>query len=81
MLRRLITRSYTTSQFDCLNKKNVNIVDCLICFFYNLLLKKCFVKQLQRAIEFKHSIDKYKDGVDENIRFLMYLAIREVRGH
>ena len=67
--------------FNCLNKKNVDVVDCSICFFHNLLLKKRFVKRLQRAIEFKYSIDEYRNSVGENIRFLMYLALREVRGH
>ena len=61
--------------------KDVGVVGCSTCFFYGLLLKGCFVKRLQRAIELKHSIDEYKDGVGENIRFLMYLAIREVRGY
>ena len=67
--------------FDRLNKKDVDVVDCSACLFHDLLLEKRFVRRLQRAIEFKHSIDEYRGDVDENTRFLMYLAIREVRGH
>ena len=66
---------------DCLNRRSVGVVDCSVCLFHDLLLEERFAKRLQRATGPKHSVDEYRGDVDENIRSLMYLAIREVRGH
>ena len=64
-----------------LDRGGVGVVGCSACFFYGLLLGGRFVRRLQRATGPKHSVDGYRGGVGENTRFLMYLAIREVRGH